>query len=114
MYMYDPWVCQDCIVLLKLYIYVFFAWTNGWVYNPDIDGMRHRRAHYDVIVMAWHQKIHCCPREILPEGRMEKLNQWIMFKWLSPWQDEDFSLYIMLSRGNPYSDDMKFSFELEP
>ena len=31
------------------------AWTNGWANNRDVGNLRHRRTHYDVTVMCWHQ-----------------------------------------------------------
>ena len=31
------------------------AWTNGWANNRDAGNLRHRRAHYEVTVMCWHQ-----------------------------------------------------------
>ena len=34
------------------------AWINGWVNNRKDGDLRRHRAHYDVIVMLYHQSIH--------------------------------------------------------
>ena len=36
-----------------LMFYLIYAWTNDWVNNREPGDLRHHRAHYDVIIMAW-------------------------------------------------------------
>ena len=33
------------------------AWLNRWVNNGEADDLRRHRAHYDVIVMKFYQRI---------------------------------------------------------
>ena len=33
------------------------AWTNGWANNRDDGSLRCYRAHYDVTVMKWHERV---------------------------------------------------------
>ena len=50
---------------------LIYAWINGWVNNREAGDLRRYRAHYDVIVMAWHHNALCICRV-----RSEVLGPW--------------------------------------